>query len=196
MPGFQTRHIGQPARYNSAMLAQDTWIFGYGSLIWRTGFSFAESRPAFVHGWARRFWQGSTDHRGLPGAPGRVVTLIRAEDAICWGRAFRLHHDQRDEVMAQLDYREKGGYQRLLLPLYFKPDQAVQGTVYLATADNPNYLGSASPAEIAQQVRHAHGPSGPNTEYVMQLHRALTELGAEDPHISEIIAELESPRPA
>ena len=33
--------------------AEDLWVFGYGSLIWRPDFVFAERRPARVHGWHR-----------------------------------------------------------------------------------------------------------------------------------------------
>src|SRR5690349_5858069 len=32
---------------------EDLWVFGYGSLIWRPDFEFAERRPAKVHGWHR-----------------------------------------------------------------------------------------------------------------------------------------------
>ena len=160
------------------------WIFGYGSLVWRPGFVFVETSPAWIEGWERRFWQGSTDHRGVPKAPGRVVTLVRKAGAVCWGRAYRVASRDRDATLSALDERERGGYARELLPIHLsgKSQRCPMGLLYRATEGNPNYLGPLALARVAQQVLGAKGPSGTNLEYVTRLAAALREMGvAEDP---------------
>jgi cation transport regulator ChaC len=164
------------------------WLFGYGSLIWRPSFPFLERRPALLRGYARRFWQGSTDHRGVPGAPGRVVTLIADPDAACLGAAYRVAESELPAVLSGLDIREKNGYERLWLPLELDPPHGptVEGLVYLAGPTNSEFLGPASAAEIAGQIRRSHGPSGPNTEYLLRLAEALRQLAARDEHVDEL----------
>lgn len=162
-----------------------TWIFGYGSLIWRPSFPAAERRRAALHGYARRFWQGSVDHRGTVEAPGRVVTLVEAPGEVCHGVAYRLEPQHEEEVLAHLDVREQNGYERLSLPLWLDPParEPVQGLVYLAGPTNPAYLGPAPLEQIAQQVLVSRGPSGPNPEYVLRLAEALRELAIDDEHV-------------
>jgi glutathione-specific gamma-glutamylcyclotransferase len=159
------------------------WIFGYGSLLWRPAFPYAERRGCWISGFARRFWQGSTDHRGVPGAPGRVVTLEHAAETRCFGAAYRIGESDKDAVLANLDHRERGGYERLQLPLSFGDGTSAPGLVYIATQSNPNYLGPAPLDAIAAQVSRACGPSGANTEYVLRLADALRELGFDDDHV-------------
>ncbi len=168
------------------------WIFGYGSLVWRPEFPHLERRPAFILGWMRRFWQGSTDHRGIPERPGRVVTLLPEPNAVCWGMAYRLDPAQNESVLAGLDWRERGGYERHEVSLHFETaaPPAAPGFMYVATPANPNYLGPASLAEIAQQVRGAHGPSGSNLDYVLRLADALQEMAAEDAHVLALAGRL------
>lgn len=162
------------------------WIFGYGSLIWRVGFPYLECRPAFIRNHVRRFWQGSTDHRGVPGAPGRVVTLVDAPGERCWGHAYKLDPLDEERVLAGLDHREKGGYRRLELPLNFDEKNQKPGITYHAAKSNANYLGEASIRDIARQVIAASGPSGPNIEYVLLLEKSLAKMKVTDPHVSEV----------
>ncbi len=174
----------------------DLWVFGYGSLVWRPSFDFVDRRPATLTGWARRFWQGSTDHRGVPSAPGRVVTLVPDAGAECWGTAYRSASDQVEAVMAHLDWREKGGYDQVEAPLELRdPAASVPGVVYIANPTNPNYLGAAPLEEIAAQVLGATGPSGPNPEYVVRLAEALDAMGAEDEHVFELARRVRAGNP-
>ena len=162
------------------------WIFGYGSLIWRPDFPYVDARDGYIEGFARRFWQGSTDHRGVPQAPGRVVTLVPESGARCFGRAFHVVPAARSDVLARLDHRERGGFARdevVVHPPEHDAAEAVCASVYIATSHNPNYLGPAPLHEIASQVERAHGPSGSNREYVIELARALREMNAEDEHV-------------
>ena len=163
------------------------WLFGYGSLIFKADFPFIERRPASIAGWSRRFWQGSHDHRGTESAPGRVLTLVPEEGATCHGMAYLV----TPEEFAHLDHREKNGYLRLATEMTFEDGGRLEGIVYIATADNAAYLGPASERDIARQIATAHGPSGPNSEYLLELARALRELGKHDEHVAAIEGHLE-----
>lgn len=160
-------------------------MFAYGSLVYRPDIPFAERVPAVLSGYARRFWQGSTDHRGVPSAPGRVVTLVPEVDARCVGVAYRVDDAHRDQVLHDLDVREQGGYDRVFAPLVDRGGATIteEGLVYVASSANANWLGDAPLEAIAAQVRSAVGPSGPNLDYVLRLAEALRQLEADDPHV-------------
>jgi len=166
-----------------------TWIFGYGSLIWRPDMPYLTAQPARLEGYVRRFWQGSHDHRGTPDQPGRVVTLIPKLGDVCDGIAYLVEDDLIADTFEKLDYREKNGYERLTvklqIPQLSKSQCAphIEGRVYIAAQDNPAFLGDAPLEAIAQQISQCVGPSGSNLDYLLDLAAALRHLEIRDEHV-------------
>jgi glutathione-specific gamma-glutamylcyclotransferase len=167
-----------------------TWIFGYGSLIWRPAFNYERSRKAALRGWRRRFWQASPDHRGIPEAPGRVVTLVAEAEAVCWGLAFQAPRAQWQAIVAELDYRERNGYTRTPVELEFEDGERTTAITYVAGPDNPSFVGPAPLPNMVHQIAHAVGPSGSNREYLTRLAEHLLELDIHDDEVHGLHAAL------
>ncbi len=170
-----------------------TWVFAYGSLLWRPGFKCAETVPARLAGWARRFWQGSPDHRGTPQVPGRVVTLVARPSAWTVGLAHCIATDQRAETLARLDVREQGGYSRHVVTVECDDGRRLDALTWIAPADNPHFLGPASYPEMASHINSSTGPSGSNREYFERLFATLHSIDALDAHTRRIARWLANP---
>jgi len=122
-----------------------------------------------------------------------VVTLVDEPGGRCFGIAYRLRDENRSEILAGLDHRERGGFSRERVPVFFDAGQSpsVTALLYVANEANENYLGPASLEAIARQIRGSHGPSGSNAEYLIRLAEALRAMGAEDDHVFSLEALLE-----
>jgi cation transport regulator ChaC len=162
------------------------WIFAYGSLIFRPDFPWVERRRAYVRGWERRFWQGSPDHRGVPEAPGRVVTLVAGKG--CGGCAYRIDPNGAEAILTALDAREQAGFERTPVELFDAPSAPAfaTGITWIALEANPHFLGPLPEAEIAAVIRERRGPSGANAEYALRLRDALRALDIVDEHVEAI----------
>ena len=165
------------------------WIFAYGSLIFRPGFCYIERRRAFVKGWSRRFWQASPDHRGVPEAPGCVVTLLSDPDGHCGGCAFLIDPAHAEGVLEAIDTREQAGFTRQQLALLPAPGEQpfAHGITWVAAPDNPHFLGPLPEPAIAEIIAARTGPSGPNRDYALKLFHALRDLDIVDSHVETII---------
>lgn len=175
------------------------FIFGYGSLCWKADFAHDDSWIGHVRGWHRRFAQRSTDHRGTPEAPGLVVTLLTdeqlmermaAESALpasssCYGVCYRVSKKDAPMVLANLDFREKGGYTRAVIDVHPLNGPPVRALLYTANPSNPHfYLPPAE--EAARIIATAVGPSGPNRDYLVGLSNWLATNQLNDAHVEEL----------
>ena len=69
--------------------ADEFWIFGFGSLMWRPGLKVAHREPATLQGYKRRFEIWSTVGRGTLVQPGLGCCLVPAAGS-CRGIAYGL----------------------------------------------------------------------------------------------------------
>ena len=90
--------------------------------------------------------------------------------------------------MAYLNHREKGGYTLHSVNFYPKDENVITFSVYvyIATESNEEFLGDAPMVDIAKQIAWSRGPSGDNSEYLLQLAKAVREIGVNDDHLFEL----------
>ncbi|KAF8508760.1 ChaC-like protein [Gautieria morchelliformis] len=178
-------------------------VFGYGSLIFKPPPHVIAQVPGFLKGFVRRFAQSSSDHRGTPKSPGRVVTLIHLKDWAAfsgsdpfpeedtvWGIAYTIDPKYESEVREYLDYREKDGYTVDSTDVYAIVDgkeQVVVPQVYVGRNDNPSFVGSEPLDALAEHIWSSVGPSGRNKarDYLYDLAAAVRKLAPEsyDSHL-------------
>ena len=162
--------------------AEDLWVFGYGSLMWRPGFEFAERVPARITGLHRSLCVYSWVHRGTQQHPGLVLGLDRG--GACRGVAFRVAATNRAAVIEYLRAREQVThvYRESLrnVMLLGKPERRVEALCYIVDRGHPQYAGRLTIDQQLQHIRRAHGQSGPNGEYVLATVAALEALDCRD----------------
>lgn len=109
-----------------------------------------------------------------------------------WGVAYKVSKQNVERALGELYEREisLGGYQ--LLQLSFsckeKPSHTFVVMVYIATPENPHYLGPATPEQLVTEIASAEGHAGHNAEYVIRLADFMREKvpDFEEEHLFEL----------
>lgn len=166
------------------------WVFGYGSLMWEPGFEHGERAIARLDGWRRSFCMRSIHHRGTPEAPGLVLALDAAPDAVCHGVAFAVPVAAGDAVLGYLRAREliSAAYLETVLPLALADGRRVQAVAYVIDPGHVQYCGGLPLAEQARIIARAQGGRGSNAAYLFNTAAHLAELGIEDPELTALAA--------
>lgn len=167
----------------------DLWIFGYGSLMWRPGFEFAESSRARLDGYHRAFCISSTHHRGNAQRPGLVLGLDRG--GACEGVAYRIAGAEAAAILVYLRQRElvNGVYREARVPVLLRDGthRHVTALAYIVERCHPSYTGVLPLSVQAHQIRGARGVSGDNLDYLLATVRHLTSAGIREPSLERLV---------
>jgi cation transport protein ChaC len=179
-------------------VAEDLWVFGYGSLMWRPDFDFVERAEARLVGAHRALCVYSFVHRGTPERPGLVLGLDRG--GTCRGIAYRVAAAKRADTVAYLRAREQvtSVYLECMRPIWLKlePERRVPALCYMVDRGHAQYAGRLSLEQQLHHVRQGHGQSGANRDYVVATVRALEQLGYRETELHLLTQRLAGPHEA
>lgn len=150
------------------------------------------------------------DHRGRPAFPGLVLNIISDEylkannlkeagddiPSSCVGVLYHIPEAATQATVEELDFRERGGYQRHIVTVKLLEDthmhkigDFVDVLVYIGSADNPNFTYDPSEEWYDRKVNiisAAYGPSGTNRDYLFPLVQFLHKNKYEDPYLYQL----------
>ncbi|MDA7414957.1 gamma-glutamylcyclotransferase [Xenophilus arseniciresistens] len=165
---------------------EDLWLFGYGSLIWRPDFEFAERRAAQVLGWHRALKMWSRVNRGSPEVPGLVFGLLSGGS--CRGVVFRIPASAGLETLGRLWLREMptGVYDPRWLHCV-TPGGPVRALAFTLSRKSPNFTGTLSDARYREIFATATGRYGSSLDYARQTFEELQRHGIHDAALARLM---------
>ncbi len=171
----------------------DLWVFGYGSLMWRPGFDFAERTLAVVRGYRRSLCVYSHVHRGTPERPGLVLGLDRGGS--CKGVAFRVDARRAADTITYLRAREQVTmvYREVKLRASLADGRRVEALAYAVDRRHVQYAGALDLPDLVRFVGQGSGVSGVNDEYVRNTYDHMRALGITDATLAALVERFPPP---
>ncbi|MEQ8195978.1 MAG: gamma-glutamylcyclotransferase [Rhodospirillales bacterium] len=156
--------------------AEDFWVFGYGSLMWRPDFPFEHAGCALVRGYHRALCALSPRARGTREKPGLVVGLDRG--GACLGRAFRVAPHRVEEVTAYLHRRElkSGLYRPKHVDFTLRDGSRGRAYTFVIQRESPLYTGKIPLERQIELILQGHGDFGSSLEYLENTVAHLEEM--------------------
>jgi cation transport protein ChaC len=168
-------------------MSDELWVFGYGSLMWRPGFPFAERAPATLAGRHRAFCIYSVHHRGTYERPGLVLGLAPGRSVR--GVAYRIAPKEWDATYAYLLEREQPTetYIEARRRVRLQDGRRVTALVFLSDVRHPQWAGKLTLEQQADLIVGAKGLSGRNVDYLADLVEHLADEGVRDPSMKQLL---------
>ena len=175
------------------------WVFGYGSLMWRPGFAYAERATGRLHGKRRAFCIYSVHHRGTYERPGLVLGLADGGSVV--GAAYRVEDADWDETYAYVREREQPTetYVEARVTVTLSDGRRVSALTFLSDRNHPQWAGVLPLETQAALISGASGLSGRNVDYLRDLVGHLKAQGVRDIFMKRLLQAVEileaAPRP-
>jgi cation transport protein ChaC len=172
-------------------MTDEHWVFGYGSLMWRPGFAFAERAAATLPGRRRAFCIYSVHHRGTYQRPGLVLGLARGGSTR--GAAYRIAPEAWPEAYAYLLEREQPTetYIEARRRVRLADGRWIEALVFLSDTGHPQWAGDLSLERQAELIAGATGLSGRNVDYLRDLVEHLRQEGVRDRSLERLLGLVE-----
>jgi cation transport protein ChaC len=177
-------------------MSGEHWVFGYGSLMWRPGFAFAERVPATLSGRRRAFCIYSVHHRGTYERPGLVLGL--APGGSTRGMAYRIAAADWAETYAYLLEREQPTETYIEAKRFVRLADGRRGeaVVFLSDVHHPQWAGALSLERQAELIAGATGLSGRNVDFLRDLVEHLGHEGIRDRSMEALLELVEAREPS
>ena len=158
---------------------EDLHVFGYGSLMWNPALHVADTRPALVQGWHRRFCIRMLLGRGSVERPGAMLALDRG--GACHGLLLRIEASRVSEELWLLWCREMlaGSYDARWVVARVG-DATVRALTFVANRHHERYIAALPVDEIARLIRTGQGSFGNARSYFDTTVQTLDQLGIRD----------------
>lgn len=152
----------------------------------------------------RAFWESLDDPVSLKRTDhfARLMGLCQqrhTEGERVWGAAYHIITSKVQEVKDYLDIREINGYSVQYTTFHAaRPhSEEIRCLVYIGMPENPQFMGTLRPQDVAETINQSVGPSGENREYLLCLEESLKDLSVEsgDAHISDLARRVRSMEP-
>jgi len=170
----------------------ETWIFGYGSLIWNPAFFYEETRLATLDGWHRWFCLRTEIGRGTPENPGLMLAL--KDEGTCTGKAFRIASDKVETELDVIWRREMltGAYIPTWVTLRDGEDE-FPAIAFVINKDGERYVDWPR-EQIVTTLSTCNGPLGRGSDYLFNTIEHLEELGLPDPELRALADDVQDMR--
>jgi len=171
----------------------DTWLFAYGSLIWRPEIVHVATRKGTARGWHRSFCFRVERFRGTKEEPGLMMSLDRGGQ--CQGMLLKLAPEGLESQLSRLLRREITIKPPNNLPKWIAVESAdgpVRALAFVMNRHSRFYCGKLTPEEIAGVLASAGGHWGSCAEYLCNPVGHLEAHGIRDRNLwrlQELVAE-------